>query len=388
MKFIYSFALVLSSGLLFANVEHGDIYTPTAHTIDSKDFSFEILGKSISSKGLYDSGGNTVKFTGQQDYYRFDTEFNFKYGLNKRLELQGLSRYRKNVSTESSGLETSRTGIESLGVGGKYRVWGDDQTALAAFAQGRYYLKSTTASVDTADIDLSEEGNFLSSGLALSHSFSKEWTGNAKFAYEYPGDEQSQHTLYDFSFYWQRDNAAIGAGVRGTISASSAETTKNLSNTGTTQTLNSLDPEYQEIYGELHLSLHKKWKATLSGGFTTSGSNWDQTQFVGLGVTFVNRNKSSYQKVAELFKEYDFEASISKISPRKRFVKIDKGLTDDIEKGMDIDIYDYNYLGGNKLIATGRVHEVSVKSSIIKIEKIYDKKLPMKLGHIVRGLKK
>ena len=86
----------------------------------------------------------------------------------------------------------------------------------------------------------------------------------------------------------------------------------------------------------------------------------------------------------EQFKEYDVEATIVKISPRGKFVKIDQGLSGDFAKGMKVDIYKADYFGGNILAASGVVYKVKVDSAIVKITKKY-RKMKIEKGFVVRG---
>ena len=84
------------------------------------------------------------------------------------------------------------------------------------------------------------------------------------------------------------------------------------------------------------------------------------------------------------FKEYEIEAEVIKVSPRGKFVKIDKGLAHDISKGMVFDLYQADVFGGNTLVAKGVIREVSASWSVIKIHKKYTK-LRVKKGYIARG---
>jgi hypothetical protein len=71
----------------------------------------------------------------------------------------------------------------------------------------------------------------------------------------------------------------------------------------------------------------------------------------------------------ESFKEYEVEATVVRISPRGIFIKIDKGVGDDVSKGMVMDIFQFDYMGGNILTARGIVYEVDADSSVIKVVK-------------------
>ena len=73
-----------------------------------------------------------------------------------------------------------------------------------------------------------------------------------------------------------------------------------------------------------------------------------------------------------------------KVSPRGKFVKIDRGVASDVEKGMKFDIYRTDYFGGNKLMATGVVYQAGADWSIVKLVKKYGAG-SLKKGDTARG---
>ncbi len=86
----------------------------------------------------------------------------------------------------------------------------------------------------------------------------------------------------------------------------------------------------------------------------------------------------------ESFKEYVVDGSVLKVSARGNFIRIDQGLSTDVEKGMKFDIYQTDYFGGNVLVASGIAYEVGADWSIIKLVKKY-KEIEIKPGFAARG---
>ena len=64
---------------------------------------------------------------------------------------------------------------------------------------------------------------------------------------------------------------------------------------------------------------------------------------------------------------------------------IDKGLSEDIQKGMKIDFYEFDYVGGNILLASGIVLQAKADTSVVKITKTYNTKKELKEGVVARG---
>jgi hypothetical protein len=65
-------------------------------------------------------------------------------------------------------------------------------------------------------------------------------------------------------------------------------------------------------------------------------------------------------------------------------VRIDQGLSTDVEKGTKFDIYQTDYFGGNVLVASGYIFEVGSDWSVIKITKKYNE-IEIKPGFAARG---
>ena len=86
----------------------------------------------------------------------------------------------------------------------------------------------------------------------------------------------------------------------------------------------------------------------------------------------------------DAFKEYHVDGSVLKVSARGNFIRIDQGLSTDVEKGMKFDIYQTDYFGGNVLVASGVAYDVGADWSVIKLLKKY-KEIEIKPGFAARG---
>ena len=84
------------------------------------------------------------------------------------------------------------------------------------------------------------------------------------------------------------------------------------------------------------------------------------------------------------FKEYIVDGSVLKVSARGNFIRVDQGLSTDVEKGMKFDIYQTDYFGGNVLVGSGIVFDVGVDWSVIKLTKRYNQ-IVIKPGFAARG---
>ena len=95
-------------------------------------------------------------------------------------------------------------------------------------------------------------------------------------------------------------------------------------------------------------------------------------------MTFTSQRKQTdKQTVDNSFKEYSNSALVIQVSPRGNFLKIDQGITTNLEKGTLVDIFQSDFFGGNILIARGVIYQVEADTSVVKIKEVY-KEIPIK----------
>ena len=212
---------------------------------------------------------------------------------------------------------------------------------------------------------------------------------SGRAGYRSPGTDLSTE------IYWQVEGAlawkyvALIAGVNGIYSLKDSpfeDDRENLPNfnTGSTALYNSINREMIAPYAGINFALGKDWRVEFRGSQVVSGRSTDLG--TAFGVSLIRRVEDKKgSKPDKVFKEYDFEASITKVSPKKGYVVIDKGLSEDIQKGMKIDFYEFDYVGGNILLARGTVIRTKADSSIVKVTHLYNTKKELKEGVVARG---
>ena len=127
--------------------------------------------------------------------------------------------------------------------------------------------------------------------------------------------------------------------------------------TGATSLFNSINREKMAPYFG---ALYDFKKATFEarGGMVMSGTYTDKGYFALFSINFNSQGVTNETIKIDSFKEYIIDGSVLKVSARGKYVKIDQGLSTDVEKGMQFDIYQTDYFGGNVLVASGVVYEV------------------------------
>jgi hypothetical protein len=371
-------------------------YVAPARILPRKSYQFNFTGEYFKSTKRIDAEGDKQRFRNGEAFSRYQSDIMLQYGMAQGFQVGGGIRLRQNASTillpstTENSTETS-TGVESTYAHLMYAFKPVEsmQYSIEGLFRFRPYSNEETEGTKNAPLALGDEGHEYSGGLAVTYSAPRQNFLSARFGFRSPGSEISDE------FYWQAEGAltwrfaALIAGVNGISSLhkdpyEDAESQRPAYYNGSTYLYNGKNRESIAPYLGLNLALGKAWRVELRGSQVVAGRSTD------LGTTFgfslIRRVEEKNQKALDRkFKEYDFEGTITKISPKRGYVVIDKGLTDDVQKGMKIDFYEFDYVGGNILIASGLVIISKAESAIVKITQHYNKKRELKEGVVARG---
>lgn len=382
--------MLLSSPSAFAKKT---LYRPSAFTLPLKAKEIDLAASFLTTKSLYDFEGTEVELTEDESFSRQDFDLGFGYGFTPAIELRAGGRYR---SQTSETLTESRTasGLESIVIGLKYGLPPKSSWKFAVEGSLRYSLYTpeeyTQASEFPADeMELGDGGTEVTVKALASYHLSGNWYLSGGAGYRQPGNSLSGEIIYDTEVAYSGESWLLTAGLAGIKSMNGSEfsedpTARPVQNTGITGLYNSVDRELMKAQGSIGYAWNQNWLLRLGGETALSGRSTDNYQALLLGVTWNSSGVSREEQKISSFKEYHVEATVIKVSPRGAFVKIDKGLSQDIEKGMRFDIYKSDYFGGNELFATGVVYEAGADTAIIKLTKKF-KQNPVLKGFVARG---
>lgn len=371
-------------------------YRPPSQTLGEKKFEFNGNLSYWQTTGYFDQLGDATELE-QNSFNETDLDLSLVYGLARKFQVSLGTKYRF-ISTEvdqgvaQAPLSLSGSGFENFSGAIKYSF---PQTGEWDFAiEAAYYLPlySNEESVSTSSQIISI-GDAQSRFLLMGH-FSLRRTRHIVLAGGlglnfYSGD-QSQELPYNFEITYFEKDYALGLGVDGIYSLETDKytddpTAKPITGLQATNRYNSINRSFVSPYVAGNYALDEDYKVTAKLSSPYVGKSTDKGLQVELGFSMgFNNPLSDGIDYSEKFKSYELEAYITKVSPRGRFVKIDRGVVDDIEKGMRFDIYKKSPIEENILIASGRVFQVSTKESIIKILKIYQQ-MPIQVGFLARG---
>jgi hypothetical protein len=255
----------------------------------------------------------------------------------------------------------------------------------------RPYSNEETNANTIGTMILGDQGNEYSIGLGVTYASLRNNYLTARGGYRSPGSEISSE------IYWQVEGAlawkyvALIAGVDGISSMKNdpyedKETERPNYYRGSTFLYNGSNREMIAPYGGVNFALGETWRVELRGSQVVSGRSTDIGTSFGASLIRRVEDKGAQKRTADkTFKQYDFEGTITKVSPKKGYVVIDKGISEDVQKGMKIDFYEFDYVGGNLLIASGTVIQSNADTSIVKISQLYNTKKELKEGTVARG---
>lgn len=380
MKKILFLNLIVSSSV-FAQVS----YISNTDTLNEGGTEFDFESNYFLSSNKVDPIGDASAFNTDESFetlnlsmkggYAFTDKFLGHIGANFRLN-QSNQLINNEVTSERA------SGLESIRIGFKYnwqRNEGFQYAMLGEYQQRLYSVDTFNDSSKVKGLVLGDSGPLANFGFAMNYQTKSQNYLSAKLLYQNPGSELSSEILSEFeaAAVWKKMSIFVGLQ---NISSMNQDpffddiNAKPLIARGNTELFNSINRSMTSGYMGLNISMGKTWMLGLKVANTFNAVSSDLgTNFI-LNFTKRTQPNSSFKKIDQTFKEYRVEASVSKISKTRNVVVIDKGIDEGLKKGMSVDFYFFDYLGGNELIATGIVVEVSGVKAMVKITKRYSKK--------------
>jgi hypothetical protein len=380
------FALILSTPVLAAGLHRGgaELLNPSAYAINANASMFQ-------TSAFYDTEGTETQMTDGDKYRLIDVDLAVSYGVSKNLQITAMGKFREVSSTVGENtFETS--GPESLGVEAKYSF---EPNGNLRYAIGLHYRQTlytnanyeNTTLIPADEIILGDSGSEYGADLYMTYiSSPMKW--DAKIGYSSPANNLSDEVSYKLEGMYRFTKFSLLAGVEGIFSLKKDEFSDNpilkapQANRGT-NLFNSINREKVAPYLGFNYAFDKFLMA-VKGQSVMSGTSTDKGNTISLNIGWSSDGITPESVKVDSFKEYQVDGSVLKISARSNFIRIDQGLSTDVEKGMKFDIYQTDYFGGNILVASGIAYEVGADWSIIKLVKKY-KDIEIRPGFAARG---
>lgn len=370
-------------------------YVAPTKVLKAKGYQLGVYNDYFKTDKMFDDKGKKEEFVDDVKNTRIQSEISGQYGATNDLQFGVGFRFRQNATKYTlNGEEETATssGLQSTFLNLMFAFKPVDRiqyTLEGTFRYSPYTNDEFDETTDsTNDIILGDSGNEMSAGLGMTYMGAGQNFFTLRGGYRRPGSEISHE------IYWQAEGAmawkyvALIAGVDGVSSLKNdpyEDDEANRPNYNTASNLyNTKNREWITPYAGINFALGDSWRIELRGSHVVSGVSTDQgTTF---GFNLIRRvDKTETRLVDSKFKTYDIEATVTKISPKKEYVVIDKGIADDFNKGMRIDFFEFDYVGGNVLVASGVIIKTKSDSAIVKITQRFNNKKELKEGLIGRA---
>ncbi len=377
--------------LFCSNVMAANFFPTEAELLNPRAHLIQFSGNYFKSSGNYDTEGVLSSLPAGYAYSIMNSDFKLRYGWTKRIEAAVSARLRSVSSTDDVNT-INKTGAESAAVFLKYSFPEVNNLKSALGVRYRQTLYTNTKydppqNAPTAEVVLGDDGSEYAVELFTTYTSSKlQFIGN--FSYQKPVNHLSTEILYKLESQYKFTDITLLGGLEGNFSLKDDTYTENPSqkptvSKGSTNLVNSINREYMAPFIGMNYSF-SKWAI---GGLiqkVISGKSTDAGTLLAFNISTGTEGVTPEAIKIDTFKEYSIESSVLKVSARGNFLRIDQGLSSDIEKGMRFDIYQTDYFGGNVLVATGIAVEVGADWSVVKLTKKY-KEIEIKPGFAARG---
>ncbi len=363
--------------------------------LDKSAYRFDLASNSFNTTAYFDADGNESAMTSETSFSMTDISMKLAYGYSENLEfnLGLIARYL--TTTYSSGgtdYDKTKMGLESGFIGGKYYL---GEVSKIRYAVGGGYRQTlyTNSKYDPPSSPPRDQVSLGDDGSEYRLDFYGTYLGSefrfdTLISYVSPPNNLSQEINYKLEgVYWPASFGFV-LGVNGIKSLNKDPYANDPSlkpqiALGGTSLFNSTNRELMAPYVGINYDF-QKFNFESKVGTVSSGVSTDKGIFFIFAINFGSKGQSKESVKVETFKEYTIDGSVLKVSARGTFIKIDQGLSTDVEKGMAFDVYQTDYFGGNVLVASGVAYEVGSDWSIIKLTKKY-KEIEIKPGFAARG---
>lgn len=373
------------------NAESAAVQRGGAELLNAKAYSIEAAASVFTTSAYYDVNGTKEPMAPDSTYRMIDTDLKISYGISSNLEASLFAKIRS-VSSSDGTDDASNVGPESVGLEGKYAFEPINAIRYAVGFRYRQTLYTNTRytlpQVPPVDeVILGDDGSEYGVDFYATYR-GRPWILDFKIGYNSPPNELSSEILYKLEARYQFTKLGLFAGVEGIYSLKRDQFTdtpelKPVLSIGQSNQFNSINREKMAPYMGMHYAFDK-FLFFLKGQTIVAGKSTDKGSLGMAGISWDSIGETAESVKIESFKEYNIDGAVLKVSARGNFIKIDQGLSTDVEKGAKFDIYQTDYFGGNLLVASGVVYEVGSDWAVIKLTKKY-KEIEIRPGFAARG---
>jgi hypothetical protein len=394
MKWVWLIGLSFSALAQTVYVAPARVLKPGAYELSSE-------ARYWQSSSRFDTDGEEVPFLGDESFSYLEGEIIGRFSATKELQFSFAANFRQNAASVESpvGSQTyesaSSSGVQAISAIMTYAFDPVEKItyALEGFYRYHPYKNAQWDLIDpTSDLVLGDDGGEYGVGLIGTYTSPSKNYLSFRGQYKRPGREISTELAWDIqgAIVWTK--FAMVAGVQGVQSLnqdaySEDPLLKPAINTGGTNLYNSINRQYVAPYIGANIALGKKWRLETRYQTVMNPRSYDSGSLISLAIASRTEPNNS-DSIDQAFKEYEIEATVVKLSPKKQFVIIDKGLAQNVQKGQRFDLFHFDFVGGNILLGRAVVIQVNADQAVLRLTSRFSLKHEIKAGTVARGLPK
>jgi hypothetical protein len=391
MRTSFALLILVFSGQLLAQAARPYIAPTNNLTKGSYEISAN-LSHFMTTENV-NSNGKLLELLEGESFSSTNLSFIGRYGFGEHTQLSAGFNTRYNQSVEivdSQENPQTESGVESVFVEAMY--------TFDRIAQLEYALKFSYAmtpfqnpnydATNANYIILGDVGPQIIAGGGISYITPTENSFSFEAYYRNPGAEISDefYTKTTGALVWRR--LAVYAGWEQVMSLNNDQYTNNKASkpdqwTGPTELYNSINRSWSGAFVGLGLSVGKQFRLNLEGKTRISANSTDFGNTFLVSIATRSDSVINYAKKNATFKQYRVEANVEQA--KGDTILIDKGARNGVTQGMRFDIFKFDYMGGNTLVAVGYARKISNAKAIVKIVKWYKRTKLDGDSIIVRG---
>ena len=363
-------------------------YRPETSSLMPGTIRLEFKGSRFSAQGFYDEDGVESDLPEGAAFTKSDGEVLVRYGFGRNVEFFGGGRFRMveasgsdptegegDISWKTSGAESFKGGLKVFW----YRGTAWSLSLEGSYAQSAYSREErTNAILDEGDtFALGDAGRSVEGLGHLTYLYSPGVLLSFTAGYRMTPDYLSSEIPYRTLLALYGNKWALTAGIDGAYSMEDDGYSDDLAarpmiNTVVTRQFNALNSSKMRVFAGLG-HLFGSVRAGVEVGQIQSGVGMDKGFDAVFSLGWDLKSGRPGVSKSGLFKEYFGEAQVVKVSPRGKFLRIDKGSAQGVDKGKRADVFKTDFSGGNVFYASGVVYEAKADSAIVMLTKIFVK---------------
>lgn len=378
-------------------------YRSGTEILSEKSQAIELQTQTFSKKTSFgDTGAELVPV--ENESFSIN-DWNLKYSRNFYSDFEGsiFGRYRS-VKSETGSISATNSGLESLGLEGKYLFLTQNsyKNALGLHFRKAMYTNTRYTFLQTPPADqvvLGDDSYAIGLNYLITY-FTGNWKYDFKIGFNKPSKDLSSEVPYNFEIIYSMNRLFLFSGIGGIYSLKNdpygASTSKPFISRGNTQLFNSINRTQKYLYAGVQFAFGN-FIVGLKGESIFSARSSDTGNTISFNIRWESNQQaatttvtpiSSPSKVVELKpvtkQNYFSQGFVEKVSTSGNMLKINIGSIDNVTNGSLIDIFNIDDYAKGDPIAKGVVVRIDSKWAVVKVKR-RSIRSRIQVGYLVRA---